>query len=1140
MACWNQNYIIEHNNFDVGSGPQLPSAMSLAERANLEVGLFHKPDAACTGQLTYFYPVHNLTQNTFYLTIQSAVNAANPNDIIECSEWLYSEKVTINKSLTLQGVDEANCIIDGTGLGNGSGITLTNGTTKVTIQGFTIRNHSGTGPNSFAGIYATGGNNQLTVEDCTIHSNLGGSGVYANGPISNVTFDNLEIYGHTNVAGAARGIVIWNGLKSLISVTNCHVYNNNCCGIELQDGSASSVTMSNNNVHDNGDNGIGIVGLDGSVGPNSISGNTVTDNGRFGIEIKNPNGNTTVTGNIVTRTVPIGAEVRDLAGIAVFRRGVLGTNVDIPTGVSVTGNTVTGYTQPSSSEGFGIVIEGINHTVSGNTVNGCDVAIQQQAGHTPYPGDGNQNNLADLYFGRGNSPQTCGNTISGNTFGGNGVDERSEPTSLASGGLVQNINTSKYFCSIQAGIDDVTTLTSHTLAISTGTFTENVNATVLPKNITLAPGASPGCVTINGNFTLNAGDVLEMEANGNVACTDYDQFIVNGTVDLGGATLSQTLGFTLANNDQIVLIDNDGADAVLGQFVQGNFINIGGDDFYINYTGGTGNDVVLSRICADVCAGPITRVGNVTLSTQAQVNAFKDPSGCKYTVITGSLTLVGNDALDPIVNLCNLQELVSVGTTLTIREFTNALNPSNLDDLAKLESVGTNLTIGGSAGNQNTQFTDITLTALKAIGNSITITHNTAATNISIPTTFPAGINALTVQNNAGLNTLTLGISTTLGNVTINTNNTGVTSISLPNLTSVGGNLSLSNNVANNTAADLGFPVLTTVTGSLNFTRTAKSINMPALASVGTTFTISSNSFNPATSIALAALTEVLGALTIDGNLNLQSINIPGPFPNPTASVSIETNDGIGSITLGVSSPTLDVAIQTNGTVLTTVNLSQLTSVGRYLEMNNAAAHDVSATANVNLSALTTTAGRLRFVRSVNTLNIGNLISVGTDGALTATNRTFTFQRNAIADLDATFPAFQSIGGNLSVTNNTNLSQCCIIPCKLVVAGTTTVSANTGNCATLIIATAACAPTVSAFTLTEASGTADDGNVCNDGTDITLNATATTGSGTLNYEFFVDVNNDNLLDGGDISLYNGPLSSHTFSEAVLGGSVPTK
>jgi parallel beta-helix repeat protein len=1135
MACWNQDYIIEHNNFDVGSGPQLPSAMSLAERANLEVGLFHKPDAACTGQLTYFYPVHNLTQNTFYLTIQSAVNAANPNDIIECSEWLYSEKVTINKSLTLQGVDEANCIIDGTGLGNGSGITLTNGTTKVTIQGFTIRNHSGTGPNSFAGIYATGGNNQLTVEDCTIHSNVGGSGVYANGPISNVTFDNLEIYGHTNVAGAARGIVIWNGLKSLISVTNCHVYNNNCCGIELQDGSASSVTMSNNNVHDNGDNGIGIVGLDGSVGPNSISGNTLTDNGRFGIEIKNPNGNTSVTGNIVTRTVPIGAEVRDLAGIAVFRRGVLGTNVDIPTGVSVTGNTVTGYTQPSSSEGFGIVIEGINHTVSGNTVSSCDVAIQQQAGHTPYPGDGNQNNLADLYFGRGNSPQTCGNTISGNTFGGNGVDERSEPTSLASGGLVQNTNTSKYFCSIQAGIDDVTTLTSHTLAISTGTFTENVNATVLPKDISFAPGASPGCVTINGNFTLNAGDVLEMEANGNVACTDYDQFIVNGTVDLGGATLSQTLGFTLANNDQIVLIDNDGADAVIGQFVQGNFINIGGDDFYINYTGGTGNDVVLSRICADVCAGPITRVGNVTLSTQAQVNAFKDPSGCKYTVITGSLTLIGNDALDPIVNLCNLQELVSVGTTLTIREFTNALNPSNLNDLAKLESVGTNLTIGGSAGNQNTQFTVITLTALKAIGNSITITHNTAATNISIPTTFPAGINALTVQNNAGLNTLALGISTTLGNVTINTNNTGVTSISLPNLTSVGGNLSLSNNVANNTAADLGFPLLTTVTGSLNFTRTAKSINMPALASVGTTFTISSNSFDLATSIALTALTEVPGALTIDGNLNLQSINIPGPFPNPTASVSIETNDGIGSITLGVSSTTLDVAIQTNGTALTTVNLNQLTSVGRYLDMNNAAAHDVSATANVNLSALTTTAGRLRFVRSVNTLNIGNLISVGTDGALTATNRTFTFQRNAIADLDATFPAFQSIGGNLSVTNNTNLSQCCIIPCKLVVAGTTTVSANTGNCATLIIATAACAPTVSAFTLTEASGTADDGNVCNDGTDITLNATATTGSGTLNYEFFVDVNNDNLLDGGDISLYNGPLSSHTFSEAVLGG-----
>ncbi|MBL0097523.1 MAG: hypothetical protein IPP46_14330, partial [Bacteroidetes bacterium] len=51
---------------------------------------------------------------------------------------------------------------------------------------------------------------------------------------------------------------------------------------------------------------------------------------------------------------------------------------------AVQNNTISGYVQTSTSEGFGIVAEGINHTVSGNNVSGCDVGIQRQAGHLPY------------------------------------------------------------------------------------------------------------------------------------------------------------------------------------------------------------------------------------------------------------------------------------------------------------------------------------------------------------------------------------------------------------------------------------------------------------------------------------------------------------------------------------------------------------------------------------------------------------------------------------------------------------------------------------------------------------------------------------------------------------------------------------
>ncbi len=387
-------------------------------------------------------PVHNITQDLYYTTIQPAVNAANPGDVIELDAYEFNEKVVITKSLTLQGVDSATSIIDGTGLGNGSGILINTGVTNVTIKDLTVRNHSGASGNAHAGIYANAGNHGLVVSGVKVHNNTNSSGIYANGPVNGVTITNNTVFNHLS---GARGIVIWNGLKENITITGNHVFNNNCCGIELSDGKGSNVNVSNNNVHDNGDNGIGLIGLGGTAGPNVVANNTLTNNGRFGIEIKLPEGtgstsgagSIVVDGNTVSQTASFASlrpsEVRDLGGIVVIRRGLVVSegNADIPTGVVVSNNTVSGYVQDngsSSSTGFGIVVEGTNHTVTGNNLTGNDVGLQLQAGHQPYVSntntDGNQANLNDLYFGRGNSPVVCGVTVSGNTFGSNGTDER--------------------------------------------------------------------------------------------------------------------------------------------------------------------------------------------------------------------------------------------------------------------------------------------------------------------------------------------------------------------------------------------------------------------------------------------------------------------------------------------------------------------------------------------------------------------------------------------------------------------------------------------------------------------------------------------------------------------------------------------
>jgi nitrous oxidase accessory protein NosD len=483
------------------------------------------------------------------MLIQTAVNFEAAGETIFLEAGTFSERVTLDKSLTLDGLGAGTSILDGTGLaGTGNGITINTGITNVTIRDLTVRDYAGVNGNSNAGIYAIGGNNNLTVLNADLADNVGGSGFYANGPIDNVLIDNVDAHGHTTLA---RGIVIWNGHKSNITITNCEVYNNNCCGIELQDGSSSAVNISDNYVHDNTDNGIGLVGMDGTTGSNLVEDNTVENNGRFGIEIKNPNGNgsnVVVNSNDVSRTLAIG-DARDIAGIAVFRRSVTGSNPDVPKGVSVTNNNVSGYVQPSNSDGFGIVIEGISHTVTGNSLTGNDVGVQQQAGHLPYPGDGDQNNLADTYFGRGNSPMTCSNNVSSNTFSSNTTDTRNVGVG---GGLVTNTNTAEVFCSIQTAINDANTVAGHTISVPAGTYNEDV---LVNKDLTIQ-GAGIDQSYVIGPIGGSGSSTFQVAASG----VTIDGFTItragNNTTDWNNAGLNtpgiaiqgQTVDAEIRNN----------------------------------------------------------------------------------------------------------------------------------------------------------------------------------------------------------------------------------------------------------------------------------------------------------------------------------------------------------------------------------------------------------------------------------------------------------------------------------------------------------------------------------------------------------------------------------------------------------------
>lgn len=122
----------------------------------------------------------------------------------------------------------------------------------------------------------------------------------------------------------------------------------------------------------------------------------------------------------------------------------------------------------------------------------------------------------------------------------------------------------------------------------------NLNANVEQDGGTVSPGNSPGTMTITGNYSLNSGDLF-MELDGTTAGTGYDQLIVTGDVSLAG-DLALSVGFAPSMGDMFKIIDNQGANPVSGLFSQGYGISADGYTFAIDYTGGDGNDVVLTRV----------------------------------------------------------------------------------------------------------------------------------------------------------------------------------------------------------------------------------------------------------------------------------------------------------------------------------------------------------------------------------------------------------------------------------------------------------------------------------------------------------------------------------------------------------------
>jgi hypothetical protein len=208
-----------------------------------------------------------------------------------------------------------------------------------------------------------------------------------------------------------------------------------------------------------------------------------------------------------------------------------------------------------------------------------------------------------------------------------------------------------------------------------GTLTGNLGGTVQPGDTALVFENRFFCRDVAFNSTTTFRPLLTSQDPG----FENSQLQVTGTVDLGGSTLSVDLldTFKPTNGFSFLIIDNDGTDPVVGTFAglpEGALFGGGGLPFRISYAGGTGNDVVITRVVA-----PAPMLSSLNALSNGQMSiAGLGIGGVIYTIQAATnlnpiifWTKVG----DATANVNGLFQFTHTGASNQPRRFYRAVAP---------------------------------------------------------------------------------------------------------------------------------------------------------------------------------------------------------------------------------------------------------------------------------------------------------------------------------------------------------------------------------------------------------------------------------------------------------------------------------
>ncbi len=489
-----------------------------------------------------------------------------------------------------------------------------------------------------------------------------------------------------------------------------------------------------------------------------------------------------------------------------------------------------------------------------------------------------------------------------------------------------------------------------------------------------------GTLQANGNLLLNdsgvysqdAGSILSLTLGGPTPGFGYDQINVSGPIALAGQFhLGVAPGFIPSLEESFTIIH--GTSPISGTFAglpQGAIITVGGDQFQINYQGGSGNDVILTTTAVPysptttTLSAPAITYGSNALVTVTVASSTATPTGNVSLTVDG-----GSPITQPLVNGASTFTLAglpagnhslsatyaaqggylasSATGTLAVSKFTPTVNVSDAGGTYHGAAFAATATVTGVSGTPGSSLEGTGLTVTYYTGTYTSVSQLTGLTGSTAAPSTPGNYTVLAAfagssdysVHSALSNFTIIAVGVTIeGDVyVLNQTASGALTISGNATLDVAGVLQVDSNSASAVNLSGGADVdaaSTQIVGGYQVSGSAHFNNTPV--------TDAADVANP-----LAALTAPTGGTTQTAvNLSNGTLTInPGVYSSITVSGNAQLilNPGIYSVGSG------GITISGNATVINTTAAG-----GQGVLIYNAGALTVSGNASVNLTASST------------------------------------------------------------------------------------------------------------------------------------------------------------------------------------------